>query len=140
MTDQDFLIERNILKIGNRLLNMRSEDLKAFDLTPTQSETLLFFDRRPGAMIYDLRDHMKITHQAARNIIERMKEKDLLCVEASDTDARARKVFLSEKGHTICELLKQKGTDVGSNLLRALNEEEKQELALLLEKIIQTLA
>mgnify|MGYP001851181249 CR=1 FL=1 len=139
MTDRDFLIERNILKIGNQLLNIRSEDLKEFDLTSTQSETLLFFDKHSGAMIYDLKDHMKISHQAARNIVERMKEKDLLYVEISDTDARAKKVYLSEKGKKICGKLKKRGTDVGSSLLRALQEEEKQELARLLEKIIKIL-
>ena len=139
MTDRDFLIERNILKIGNLLLNVRSEDLKIFDLTPTQSETLLFFDKHSGAMIYDLKDHMKISHQAARNIVERMKQKDLLYVEVADTDARAKKVYLSEKGKRTCRKLQKKGTDVGSNLLRALREDEKQELALLLEKIIKSL-
>ena len=139
MTDRDFLIERNILKIGNHLLNVRSEDLKEFDLTSTQSETPLFFDKHSGAMIYDLKNHMKISHQAARNIVERMKEKGLLYVEVSDTDARAKKVYLSEKGMKICIKLKKRGTDVGSNLLRALREEAKQGLALLLEKIIKNL-
>lgn len=139
MTERDFLIERNILKIGNQLLNVRSEDLKAFNLTSTQSETLLFFDRHAGAMIQDLKEHMKITHQAARNLVERMKEKDLLTVEASDTDARAKKIYLSPKGREICGALKEKGSDVGSNLLRGLGEEEKQALAVLLEKIVRTL-
>lgn len=139
MAQRDFLVERNILKIGNRLLNVRSEDLKAFDLTSTQSETLLFFDRHQGAGILDLKEHRKISHQAARNIVERMKEKELLTVEASRTDARARKVYLSPKGRQVCSQLKQKGTDLGTNLLRGLQEEEKQELARLLEKIIATL-
>ena len=40
MRDLDFLIQRSILKTGNRLLNIRSDNLKAFDLTPNQSETL----------------------------------------------------------------------------------------------------
>lgn len=139
MTERDFLMERNILKIGNRLLNVRSEDLKGFDLTSTQSEALLFFDRHGGAMIQDLKQHMQISHQAARNLVERMREKDLLTVEASDTDARARKIYLSEKGRQICGRLKQKGADLGSNLLRSLTEEEKQTLDRLLKKIIQTL-
>ena len=139
MTDRDFLIERNILKIGNHLLNGRDKDLKQYDLTSNQSETLLFFDRHRGAMVLDLKEHLKISHQAARNIVERMKDKNLLYVEVSDTDARARKIYLSEKGEKICNELKKKGGDAGSNLLRTLNEEEKQRLAVLLEKIIEAL-
>ena len=139
MADKEFLIERNILKIGNQLLNGRREDLKEFALTSNQSETLLFFDRHPGAMIYDLKIHMKISHQAARNLVERMKEKELLTVEISDTDTRARKVSLSEKGEKICRELKKKGTDVGGNLLQPLSEEEKDQLSVLLEKILKAL-
>ena len=139
MANKDFLIERNILKIGNQLLNGRREDLKEFDLTSNQSETLLFFDRHPGTMIYDLKIHMKISHQAARNLVERMKEKDLLNVTVSDTDTRARKVCLSEKGEKICNELKKKGTDVGGSLLQPLSEEEKEQLSVILEKIIKVL-
>lgn len=139
MADKEFLIERNILKIGNQLLNGRREDLKEFDLTSNQSETLLFFDRHPGAMIYDLKVYMKISHQAARNLVERMKEKDLLTVQVSDTDTRARKVSLSLKGQAICSELKRKGTDVGGSLLQPLSEEEKDQLSVILEKIIKAL-
>ena len=139
MAEKEFIIERNILKIGNHLLNGRREDLKEFNLTSNQSETLLFFDRHPGAMIYDLKVHMKISHQAARNLVERMKEKDLLTVTVSDTDTRARQICLSGKGEKICSELKRKGTDVGGSLLQALSEEEKEQLSAILEKIIKTL-
>ena len=37
MDDLEFIIERKILKIGNTLLNTRSEDLKKYDLTPVQA-------------------------------------------------------------------------------------------------------
>ena len=139
MADKEFFIERNILKIGNQLLNGRREDLKEFDLTSNQSETLLFFDRHPGAMIYDLKIYMKISHQAARNLVERMKEKDLLNVTVSDTDTGARKVNLSQKGEKICKELKKKGTDVGGTLLKPLSEKEKDQLSVILEKIIKEL-
>ena len=139
MVDKEFLIERNILKIGNQLLNGRREDLKEFDITSNQSETLLFFDRHPGARIYDLKIHMKISHQAARNLVERMKEKDLLNVAVSDTDTIARKICLSEKGEKICNELKKKGSDVGGNLLQPLSEEEKEQLFVILDKIIKAL-
>ena len=127
--DLDFSIERTILRIGNQLLSRRSDDLKLYDLTPSQSETLLFFDRYAGARVLDLKAYLKISHQAARNIVERMKEKDLLYVTVSGADARAREVYLSEKGQAICRELKKKGGDVGSNLLSALTRAEKETLA-----------
>ena len=139
MNDKDFYIERNILKIGNRLLNQRSDDLKYFDLTPNQSETLLFFERHDGAMIQDLREYLQVTHQAATKIVDRMRDKELLIISISASDARAKEIRLTEKGQGIFQQLKKKGSNVGSNLLRTLNEDEKNQLAVLLEKIIQNL-
>lgn len=139
MADKDFIIERTILKIGNHVLNVRNDDLKAYNLTSNQSETLLFFDLHKGALILNLKDHLKISHQAARNIVERMKAKGLLYVTVSDTDARAKKVFLSEKGNVICSKLKKQGGCLGSNLLQYFTENEKDELLALLEKITKTL-
>lgn len=139
MNDINFVIERNILKIGNQILNIRNDDLKSYSLTSNQSETLLYFDARPGALIIDLKDYLKVSHQAARNLIERMKEKDLLYVEVSDEDARAKKVFLTEKGIFICRKLKEKGSNLGKTILSSLDNGEKEALLFLLEKIISGL-
>ena len=133
--DIDFLIERTILRIGNCLLNKRSEDLKEHDLTANQSETLLYFDAHPGNLAHDLKDYLKISHQAARDIVARMRQKGLLTMRVSDQDGRAREVFLTEKGRDICRILKKKGSSVGSNILQTLDDGEKQELWRLLEKI-----
>ena len=135
MNHRDFTIERTILKIGNRLLNQRSDDLKRFDLTPNQSETLLFFDGHDGAMVQDLRTYLCITHQAATQLVGRMKAKGLLRTAVSGTDARAREVHLTARGQEICAALKDLGSSVGGDLLQVLSEGEKDQLAALLKKL-----
>lgn len=137
--NRDFWIERTIRKIGNHLMNGRDDDLKRYNLTSNQSNSLLYFDKHPGALVLDLKDYLKISHQAARNIVERMKEKDLLYVVVSEKDARARQIYLTESGQATCDELKKLGSQVGTHLLRGLSEEEKQTLAGLLEKIVQDL-
>ena len=139
MNDKDFQIERNILKIGNQIINQRTDDLKKYDLTSNQSETLLFFDQNPGAIALDLKEYLKISHQAARNIIVRMKEKELLYASISDTDGRARQVFLTEKGKDICLQLKQKASHIGGNLLHGFTREEKDRLSVFLDRIMTNL-
>ena len=67
-----------------------------------------------------------------------MRDKALLRIAVSASDARAKEIHLTDKGRRICQQLKKKGSHVGSHLLRALEEEEKNQLALLLEKIIQS--
>lgn len=135
MNDIEFLIERKILKIGNALLNTRSEDLKKYDLTPVQSETLLFYVSNPGASIQDLKEYLDISHQAARNLIERLKVKNLVYAETSSEDARYKKIYLTEHGKSICDKLTLMGSHVGQNLLRDISESERQELLRLLLKI-----
>ena len=135
MKNLEFLIERKILRLGNQLLNHRNDDLKAYDLTAEQSETLLFFDLHKEALILDLKEHLRISHQAARNIVERMKKKGLLYVEVSPNDARARHVFLTEKGQKICGSLKNSGTSVGHKLLEGISHEDRMWILSLLEKL-----
>lgn len=135
MKDIDFLIERKILKIGNMLSNTRSEDLKKYGLTPVQSETLLFYTANPGASILDLKEHLDISHQAARNLVERLKSKQLLCVETSAEDGRFRRVRPTKQGEMICSELTSRGSSVGHDLLRGISEAEKEELFNLLVKI-----
>lgn len=135
MQDKDFIIERQILRIGNKISNGRDKDLTAFNLTANQSETLMYFDLHAGGTIMELKDFLRISHQAARNIVERMKKKDLLYVVISDSDARFKHVYLTEKGIRTCNSLKKLGTSVGQQLLQGLSDEEKNTLLALLAKI-----
>ena len=49
---------------------------------------------------------------------------------------KERKIERNEK---ICNELKKKGSDVGGNLLQPLSEEEKEQLFVILDKIIKAL-
>lgn len=139
MKDIEFLIERKILKIGNMLANTRSEDLNEYDLTPIQSETLLFYAANPGASILDLKEHLDISHQAARNLIERLKLKQLVYAETSSEDARYKKIYITEQGNRICDELTLRGSHVGQNLLKGISAEDKEELLRLLLEISNNL-
>ncbi len=131
----EFIIERTILKIGNELNNIRISDLKQYDMTTGQSETMLFFEAAEGARALDLKNHLSITHQAARNYVERLKAKGLLYTEVSGADARGKSVMLTEEGRDVCRKLRQKGCDTGKDILSDLNGEEKEELLRLLRRI-----
>lgn len=97
MKDKNFIIERQILRIGNKISNGRDKDLIPFDLTANQSEALLYFDNCPGRSIIDLKEHLRITHQAARNLVERMKRKELLYVSSRKKTAASSKCISRKK-------------------------------------------
>lgn len=131
----DFMIERLLLKVGNRSINIRDENHKKRGLTSVQAETMLFFEKHEGASIGQLKDHLQITHQAARNLVERIDKKDLLIIKVSQEDARCKNIFLSEKGKALCHELRKEGSFEGERLLKGFSEEEKTLLWNLLERM-----
>lgn len=131
----DFVIERLLLKIGNLSVNIRDENLKKRGLTSVQSETLLFFEKHEGASSAQLKDHLQISHQAARNLVERISKKDLLFIQSSTEDARRKDVYLTDQGKQLCHHLRQEGSCEGKRLLEGFTDEEKQILLNFLERM-----
>ena len=139
MHNKDFTIGRKILKIGNQLINNRNNDLRKLNLTSNQSATLLFFDESKGSRILDLKEHLKISHQAARNIVERMKAKELLDIDSIRRRCPLKtNIPLRKKVRQSCRKLKKCGTSAGKTLLQNLTEKEKDILSKLLDKLSQT--
>ncbi len=139
MPDINFQLERSILLIGHHLSNTRSADLKEYGLTASQWETLLFYGTHEGAHIKDLQEHLQVSHQAARSLVERMKEKQLLRIEISLEDAREKNVFPTEEGQRVLRELTKKGTHTGETVLQGLTDPEKEQLLGLLHKVRENL-
>ena len=131
----EFRIERTILKIGMFLAAKRNSHLSQLGLTASQSEALLFIHDNPNSNITCLKAHLKISHQAARVLVERLKDKDLVVVNMGEKDSRSRLVSLSNQGELLHEQLVQQGQAVGAHLLEALSTEETSQLDELLDKI-----
>ena len=131
----EFRIERLILKAGNALNNIRTKDLSDNNLTSVQSETILFYAANEGSNIKDLAAHLKITHQAARKLVVKLKEKGILETEISAGDRRNTCIRLTEGGSALCGKLKKKGTSNGEILLKGFSDNEKQLLAEYLVRI-----
>lgn len=125
MEKLDFLTERTILKIGNVLNQARSQDLKRKDITAAQSESLLFYRTNPEGNIRDLCEHLQISHQAARKLVEKLKEKDFLKAEPSEEDARSSCIVLTKNRVSLCDVLYKNGETAGKKLLTGFSHEEK---------------
>ena len=135
MNDKCFIIERKIMKIGNKLSYLRMEDLNKHGLTTSQSETILYFDRNDGKTITDLKEHLQVSHQAARKFIESLKKKELLYDEISEADGRFKKIHLTNRGQILCDELKQKGHSVGDHILKGIEEESFDVIISILEQM-----
>lgn len=135
MESKEFIIERLILKIGNTINNKRITDLKESDLTPAQSETILFYDRMQDSNIRYLASCLKVSHQAARKLVEKLKSKGILESSVSAEDRRNTNIHLTAEGIKLCGKLKKSGTSTGTNILDGFSAEEKDQLLGFLERI-----
>lgn len=135
MDGLDFIIERKILHIGNRLIAVRNRDLKSFGLTSSQSEALLFIERNQGTSIVSLKAYLDVSHQAVQKTVAKLRERGLVNVSVSAEDARVRSVSLSAEGEQLCADLKRAGGRIGSSVLEPLDDRERSALYRLLAKI-----
>lgn len=135
MSDIDFITQRKIIKIGNQLHNARDEYLRRKNITAAQSDTLIFYFRNQGKSITDLKNYLQVTHQAARKLVEKLREKEYLYMVFSKKDARVAEVFLTDKGLEICTRLINDGTRTAADLLKDFSMAEKEQLASFLRRI-----
>lgn len=136
MEDLDFLIERKIRRLGNHFDISRNTYLKKYNLTSNQSIALLFFDLHEDAMISELKEYLKVSHQAAQKIVDRMRIDGLLSISISKIDARAKQVNLTDYGKQLCETLKNTRINFEKQIFKNLSQTEKENLSKLLDKIV----
>ncbi|MBQ3171266.1 MAG: MarR family transcriptional regulator [Mailhella sp.] len=135
----EFRIERSILRIGTFLASRRNVHLRQLGLTASQSEALLFLQNTPPISITVLKNHLKISHQATRVLVERLKEKELVVVRQDTADSRSRLITLTPQGNALFAQLTHEGQAVGVRLLKSLSSEEMAQLDGLLQKISASL-
>ena len=132
MESIEFLIERLILRNGNLANNNRDHDLKSGNLT---SETILYYAEHRGDSIKALALHLSISHQAARKLVEKLREKGMLDILISKDDRRYTSIYLTADGEELHQDLKNKGFSAGEKMLEGFSDGEKTVLLDYLERI-----
>lgn len=122
---KEFRIERLILKMGNSINYIRTLDLKDTNITPTQSETILYYSSHPGRNIKDLAQYLNVTHQATLKLVDKLKAKGILNLTVSSEDRRFTSIFLTAEGEKLSKTLKGNGFSVGQRILTDFSEQEK---------------
>ena len=139
MSELEYTVARKIIRMGNMIVARRNQQIRELGLTAEQADALLFFRKSEGKSAVDLKRHLGISHQAARGIIERLAEKNLLILTVSEEDARYKKVFLTEDGKNLCRKMIKNGTHTGSRLLYGLSGEEKQAFCSTIDLVLKNM-
>ena len=114
--------------MGNSINYIRTLDLKDTNITPTQSETILYYSSHPGRNIKDLAQYLNVTHQAARKLVDKLKAEGILNLTVSNEDRRFTSIFLTAEGEKLSKTLKGNGFSVGQRILTDFSEQEKEKL------------
>lgn len=136
---QEFELARKVLHLANRIIANRNNHLKELGLTAGQADSLLFFDKHEDVTINHLKDYLQVRHQTARGICTRLEEKGLIHMITSEQDARAKKIVLTKAGKEMISALKNNGTHTGFELLKDMDEKERAQFDLLIQKAMKNI-
>ncbi len=82
-----------------------------------------------------MKNHLQVTHQAVRKLVEKLKVKGYLYVVPFQKDARVAEVSLTDKGLEVCSRLVNDGTRTASDLLNGFSMTEKETLLSFLMRV-----
>ena len=133
------------LKILNNKIKRAADasippDLKQ-DITQMQSRILIFLSHRKGQDIFqrDVEAEFSITRATASKILTSMERGGLITRSAVESDARLKKLGLTEKADIISEKMRQNMIRFEESLTWNLTAEERKTLLTLLRKLERNL-
>ena len=139
IVEVEYVLARKILQLANQIIRNRNEDLKGLGLTAEQADALRFFQGSSNRSAVDLKEHLGISHQATRAIVERMVAKGLLMTKISQTDARYKEVSLTEKGMELFEIMQSNCAHTGNQLLSNIGDRDRERFLFLVTQAIDNL-
>ena len=81
---KEYELARLILRLSNQIVKNRDQHVRDLGLTTEQADSLQFFLSHKNAVIMDLKEHLGVTHQTARGIVQRMEIKGLIETKKSE--------------------------------------------------------
>lgn len=136
INDDEIIRIARMLRLAGRSVRIKRDvNASKVGLTSTQADALLFILSNPGCRIADLCKGIGTSHQAACGYVDRLYESGLVKVEQSRSDARARLLYVTDKGVKVYDEFIRLGVEVNSTLFSPLSEEEIFELERILTKL-----
>lgn len=116
-----------------------ADDVERFrelsDFTPVEINLLSMAGSRKDMLLREFLEIMKIPKSTLTSIINRLEKKSYLKRIINPRDKRSFGLELTEKGERFSELYVMYQSEMGSKILKGLDQEEQQQLLHLLKKI-----
>lgn len=99
-----------------------------FGLTPTQNWVLAYINNRNGedtdVFQRDIEAHFNIQRSTATGILQLMEKNGLISRESLDSDARMKRIVVTQKGREVCEMSRSAKDEMEAELLRGIPAED----------------
>ena len=118
-------------KISNAVLD-------EYDLTTSQFKIMkyLYEEADNGVRIVDLERYYSISHPTAIGVVQNLEKKEMIEYRENPNNARSRFIIPSKKAYDMRDKLDSIGDMLDLELTKNLNDDEKEEINVLLKKII----
>lgn len=129
-----------LTELWNKLLLSKSIDvcterLQGIGLLDMKALKMIYFN--PSSKIKDFIDRLSIPNSTFSNVINRLVKKDLVIRKIDNNDLRSFALELTQHGKDAIKEHLDAEKEIFEGMLSRLNEEERNELIFLMDKIIQ---
>lgn len=109
--------------------------LEKVGLHPGQTKLLLMLRKSNGLSQREICDKLGVKPSTITVMIKRMEKTELIERQSDDNDQRKSRIFVTEKGKKICNLIDEINIQMEKECFENFNEEEKAEAKKLLTKM-----
>lgn len=116
-----------------------NQALAPYDLTHTQFKTLKFLYQEPSLTVrqIDIKKYFSMTNPTVTGIVQNLEKKGLVERVSNPQDGRSKVIGLTKKAQFLTMELKQIGDQLEESLTSNLNDAERQQLLILLNKMLK---
>ena len=146
MSNSQRHIGRDLHRLDNcigRFLFRQSGEIRTDDeVTGTNMRIIRFLKMNENRDIYqkDVEKEFGITRSTASRVLVLMEEKDLVRRCSVESDARLKKLVLTEKSSRMADRMREIGEKTDEKLLEGFTEEEKETLSLFIDRMTQNMS
>ncbi|MGB3634954.1 MAG: MarR family transcriptional regulator [Rubrobacteraceae bacterium] len=125
-----------LLRVGQKVGRVLTEDLKSWDLNMAQFDTLTRVGASEGITQQELAEALLVTKGNVCQMLDRMERRDLL---SRRPEGRANRLFLTEEGRRLYDEVVPPHEELVASQFSTLSPEEQRDLMRLLGKLDRAL-
>lgn len=125
-----------IIRLSKRIKYLADDNLSKHNITLEQVKIISFLDSHSDSYVYqkDIETEFGIKRSSVTSIMQNIEKNGWITREGDQSDARIKKVLLTEKGRILSRLLKDYIDNLEAVLVSGMTAEEKEMFIYLMKK------